>query len=280
MRCSMLFPALKDAKPPYIEVGLFLSGSGGVTLVGQDAMFSGRDEIILRVEVAPGFIEQLKSGNLDLGGLDPTLLLKGTLTGQVTFHDIGLSDYLVSWFPGLSGLPGKERLQGTLTGVVEITVGEMLELLGHSIQASNFIMSAVRLGFLGALREWADASLEGMADIVRMLRSVTVHIEVGREGELRGETPLEGDITGVEGAIKGSISGVYHRVLKPDEIGSAALEIWLRGLIEDQGEPASYLPEGPREAWGPRPGWGPGGPAALGQRAQEGVETASGAFGR
>ncbi|MET0072133.1 MAG: DUF4157 domain-containing protein [Candidatus Thiodiazotropha sp.] len=245
----------------WIEIGIFVIGSGGGNLLGQGLDAKGRAEITLQLPDIPGFIAALEEG---LGlGTDPFNFVSGfnasfTVTGVYRDY-LDLFPMILEWFPELSMIEDSNRISVTASVTIKATREQIDAIDERNRNGAINLISRMATGeALEGLREGADAALESIADVVGFIGKVSFDLAAGTERMFSLDTPGNKDVTG--GGIGGEehISRTYHRDVTPEELGLSAIEQWLRSLIVDDRE--SYVPDGPREPYvpdGPRERYGP-----------------------
>lgn len=234
MRLAITVPPIGSGGSFGIEIGLSEKASGSGTLLGQAGEAAAKGEIVLGLADIAAFVAALENGEpLGAAGLVAASSgLKAALSVGCNFKEIGVLELLSTWFPSLENVDLPESLAGSLSAELSVTAAEIGEMLARTGSTWAAFFEAAWAGdFQTALRGHADMVLENMADFVAMIKKVTIHVET-TVGEKELEGGLEGPGADLGGSLSGKIAAVQHRELGPDEIGTAALEAWLRSLIQ------------------------------------------------
>ena len=235
MRLAITMPPLGTGGSLGIEVGVTSAVSGDATLIGQSGGAEGKGEIVLGLGDIVGFVETLASGEaLDAASMVAASSgINATLSGSCTLNQIGVLELLATWFPSLVDVKLPNSLKAKLSAEFKVTGADIAALISRAGSAWADFFSTLWEGDLtAALERHADLALEHMAEVVGMLKSVTIHIEgqiISKEGgqefeEFAAEAGLGASAT---------LWAVFDRKFGPEEFGATALQEWLRGIIED-----------------------------------------------
>ncbi|MCU7872801.1 MAG: DUF4157 domain-containing protein [Candidatus Thiodiazotropha sp. (ex Lucinoma borealis)] len=237
----------------WIEVGIFVIGTGGGKLLGQGLDGKGTAEVTFQLPDIPAFVAALDDG-VDLGDMELLSLVHGfnasfEVTGVLRNY-LELFPMIIDWFPELGMIEDTNYVSVKASATLKATRDQLDAIDERYRNGTIELISRMATGeALEGLRSGADALLENMADVVGFIDKVSFDLAAGTERMFSLDTPAEKDIGG--GGIGGEehISRTYHRDATAEELGFTAIENWLRGLIVDDRE--SYVPEGPRKPYVP-----------------------------
>ncbi|MCU7930220.1 MAG: DUF4157 domain-containing protein [Candidatus Thiodiazotropha sp. (ex Codakia rugifera)] len=260
-------PYSVDAPPPvvesnWIEVGIFVIGSGGGNLLGQKGAAKGLAEITLQLPDIPGFVAALDDG-IDVGDMKLLSLVHGfnanfQVTGTLRNY-FGLFPMLIDWFPELAVIEDANYVSVKATATMKATKEQLDAIDERNRNAAINLISRMATGdALEGLRSGADALLESLADVVGFVDKVSFDLAAGTEGMFSVDTPVQKEIGGGGVGGEAHFSRTYHHDATPEELGISTIEQWLRSLIVDDRE--SYVPDGPRKPYvpdSPRERYGP-----------------------
>ncbi len=227
-------PGAGPATAAGVEVAVFGRGRTAGSILGQDAEIQALAEVVLALPDIRGFVAALESPDGadadDVAGLIPFSRLVGEITGKMRITD------LVGIFPRLarvfSSLEDANTLEVSFKLKLEITKAAMMTIAERITGGIGDTVTKLLQGDIrGAIANNVDVATETLADYVGMVKGLEAEVQTGTVRTINGETPGEGDISGVSGSATGSIMAVSKYEWTPQQLGLDRVQRFLRGVI-------------------------------------------------